>query len=59
MPVGRAPHRPVEHDPGPEERFELCELAADGVEGLTASRAEIDRPGPAYTAETLEWLRRC
>jgi nicotinate-nucleotide adenylyltransferase len=54
MPVGQAPHRPIEHDPGPEERFELCRLAADGVEWLTASRAEVDRPGPSYTVETLE-----
>ena len=57
MPVGQAPHRPVEHDPGPEERFELCRLAADGIEGVTASRVEIDRPGPSYTADTLEQLR--
>lgn len=57
MPVGRAPHRPIEHDPGPEERLELCRLAADGVEWLTASRAEVDRPGPSYTVDTLEWLR--
>lgn len=56
MPVGEAPHRPIEHDPGPEERFELCRLAADGVEWLTASRAEVDRPGPSYTVDTLEWL---
>ena len=54
MPVGQAPHRPIEHDPGPEERFELCRLAADGVEWLTASRAEVDRPGPSYTVDTLE-----
>jgi nicotinate-nucleotide adenylyltransferase len=56
MPVGRAPHRPVERDPGPEERFELCRLAAEGVDWLTVSRDEIDRPGPSYTADTLERL---
>jgi nicotinate-nucleotide adenylyltransferase len=57
MPVGEAPHRPVEHDPGPEERFELCRLAAEGTEWLTASRAEVDRPGPSYTVDTLESLQ--
>jgi nicotinate-nucleotide adenylyltransferase len=57
MPVGEAPHRPIEHDPGAEERFELCRLAARGAEWLTASRAEVDRPGPSYTADTLERLR--
>jgi nicotinate-nucleotide adenylyltransferase len=56
MPVGRAPHRTVKDDPGPEERFELCRLAVDGVERLSASRAEVDRPGPSYTADTLEGL---
>jgi nicotinate-nucleotide adenylyltransferase len=57
MPVGRAPHRTIEQDPGPDERFELCRLAADGVDWLTASREEVDRPGPSYTADTLERLR--
>jgi nicotinate-nucleotide adenylyltransferase len=56
MPVGEAPHRPIEHDPGAEERFALCELAAQGTGWLTASREEVDRPGPSYTADTLERL---
>jgi nicotinate-nucleotide adenylyltransferase len=56
MPVGEAPHRAIDRDPGPEERFELCRLAAEGVDWLTASRAEVDRPGPSYTADTLEQL---
>ena len=54
MPVGRAPHRTVEPEPGPEERWELCRLAAEGADWLSASRAEIDRPGPSYTADTLD-----
>jgi nicotinate-nucleotide adenylyltransferase len=56
MPVGEAPHRTIEHDPGAEERYELCRLAAEGVEWLTASREEVDREGPSYTADTLERL---
>jgi nicotinate-nucleotide adenylyltransferase len=56
MPVGEAPHRAIEDDPGPEERFELCRLAAEGAEWLTASRAEVDRPGRSYTVDTLERL---
>ena len=54
MPVGQAPHRPVEHDPGPEERFELCRLAADGVEvadgvagGGRSRRGLRTRPTPS------------
>ena len=56
MPAGRAPHRTVEPEPGPEERWELCRLAAEGAEWLSASRAEVDRPGPSYTADTLAAL---
>jgi nicotinate-nucleotide adenylyltransferase len=58
VPVGEAPHRRVEADPGPEERYELCRLAAEEAGWLGASRAEVDRPGPSYTADTLESLSR-
>jgi len=56
MPAGRAPHRTIEPEPGPEERWELARLAAEGAEWLSASRAEVDRPGPSYTADTLAAL---
>ncbi len=36
-----------------EDRFEMVEAAVDGVAGLEASRAEIDRGGPSYTADTV------
>jgi nicotinate-nucleotide adenylyltransferase len=54
MPVGQAPHRTIEQDPGAEERYELSRLAAEEAQWLTASREEVDRPGPSYTADTLE-----
>jgi nicotinate-nucleotide adenylyltransferase len=57
MPVGEAPHRPIELDPGREQRYELCVEAAAGAQWLSVSRVEIDRPGPSYTIETLEQLR--
>jgi nicotinate-nucleotide adenylyltransferase len=47
----------MEQDPGPEERFALCEAAAGGVPWLEASRMEVDRPGPSYTVDTLRALR--
>lgn len=56
MPAGDAPHKVIEQDPGAEERYLLCELAARGGEWLDASRAEVDRPGPSYTADTLRQL---
>ena len=56
MPVGEAPHRPVEADPGAEVRLEMCELAVAGDDRLSVSRIEVDRPGPSYTVDTLREL---
>ncbi|HEU0023527.1 MAG TPA: nicotinate-nucleotide adenylyltransferase [Thermoleophilaceae bacterium] len=57
LPVGVAPHRTLEDDPGAEARFEMAELAVDGDERFAVSRIELDRPGPSYTVDTLEALR--
>jgi nicotinate-nucleotide adenylyltransferase len=57
MPVGEAPHREIEDDPGPEARLELVELAIADDARFTVSRLEIDRTGPSYTADTLRQLR--
>jgi nicotinate-nucleotide adenylyltransferase len=39
-----------------EDRFELVKAAVGGVPGLEASRLEIDRGGPSYTADTVSQL---
>ena len=39
-----------------EDRFDLVQAAIDGVEGLVASRLEIDRGGTTYTADTVNQL---
>lgn len=39
-----------------EDRFAMVSVAVEGHEGLEASRAEIDRGGPSYTADTLREL---
>ena len=57
MPVGQAPHRTIEQDPGREVRFRLCTLVTDADDRLTASRQEIDREGPSYTVDTLQALQ--
>jgi nicotinate-nucleotide adenylyltransferase len=57
MPVGQAPHRELEDDPGAEARLEMVELAAGDDARFAISRAELDRPGPSYTADTLRELR--
>ncbi len=40
-----------------EQRVEMVELAIAGKPGFSLSRLEADRPGPSYTADTLEALR--
>jgi nicotinate-nucleotide adenylyltransferase len=57
MPVGEAPHRELQADPGAEVRLELVELAVADDDRFELSRLEIDRAGPSYTADTLRELR--
>jgi nicotinate-nucleotide adenylyltransferase len=57
VPVGHAPHRELQGDPGAEERLEMVELATADDERFEVSRAEIDREGPSYTSDTLRALR--
>lgn len=40
----------------PEDRFAMVEAAVGDVEGLEASRIELDRGGMSYTADTLTQL---
>lgn len=57
VPVGEAPHRTVEQDPGGEMRFQLCERVTGADDRLDVSRLEVDRSGPSYTVDTLRVLR--
>ncbi|MGO9319279.1 MAG: nicotinate-nucleotide adenylyltransferase [Solirubrobacteraceae bacterium] len=40
-------------DPGPEHRLHMCQLAVQGVEGLSVCALEIERGGLSYTVDTL------
>ena len=40
-----------------EDRFAMVKASVEGVEGLEASRLEIEAGGPSYTADTLRSLR--
>jgi nicotinate-nucleotide adenylyltransferase len=57
VPVGQAPHRDLERDPGGDQRLELVELATADDERFEVSRIELDREGPSYTVDTLRALR--
>jgi nicotinate-nucleotide adenylyltransferase len=41
-----------------EDRYEVVAAAVEGVQGVEASRVEIDRGGPSYTADTVSELSR-
>jgi nicotinate-nucleotide adenylyltransferase len=56
VPVGEAPHRELQDDPGPEARLDMVELAIADDERFSTSRIEIDREGPSYTLDTLEQM---
>ena len=56
MPVAAPPHKDVVADPGPQERLEMCRLAAEGEDWLSASDLEVARGGPSYTVDTLRAL---
>ena len=45
IPVGEAPHKALDDDPGPEARLEMVELAISDDERFTTSRIEMDREG--------------
>ena len=40
-----------------DDRFVVVDAAVEGLAGLEASRLEIDRGGPSYTADTVAELR--
>ena len=56
IPARIPPHKPVEHEPGPEHRLELCRLAVADDDRFEVSDIELRRDGPSYTVDTLEEL---
>jgi nicotinate-nucleotide adenylyltransferase len=56
MPASRSPFKPVEEDPGSEQRLAMCRLAVAEEAGLDACALEIERGGPSYTVDTLRAL---
>lgn len=57
IPARIPPHKPVEDEPGPEHRLELCRLAVRGdAQRFEVSDLEMVRQGPSYTVDTLQEL---
>jgi nicotinate-nucleotide adenylyltransferase len=56
VPVGVAPHKTIDADPGVGHRVAMCEAAVAGDDRLGVSRADADREGPSYTVDLLRAL---
>jgi nicotinate-nucleotide adenylyltransferase len=54
VPTGVPPHKPMDDEPGPMHRLEMCRLAVGKHrDWLQVSAIEINRDGPSYTVDTL------
>jgi nicotinate-nucleotide adenylyltransferase len=56
IPVREPPHKPGQSVTDAAHRLAMVDLAIAGNPAFASSRIELDRPGPSYTAETLETL---
>ncbi len=56
IPARIPPHKPVDDEPGPEHRLELCRVAVRHDVRFDVSDVEITREGSSYTVDTLELL---
>lgn len=52
------PHKDLNGVTDPEHRYRMTLLATMTNERFAVSRIEIDRPGPSFTIETIETLRK-
>jgi len=57
LPAGQPPHKPTQTLAPDADRLRMIELSIQGVPEFSASTLDLDRPGPSYTADTLEELR--
>jgi nicotinate-nucleotide adenylyltransferase len=57
IPVRVPPHKPVDEEPGPDHRLELCRRAVQGDQRFSVSDIEARRDAPSFTVDTLELLK--
>lgn len=58
VPNGRPAHKKAYLVSSPEERYAMTLLATGSNPCFSASRIEIERPGPSYTIDTLREFRQ-
>lgn len=54
VPAAASPFKTERAVTAPEHRLAMVEAAIAGNPGFSASRIELDRPGPSFTVDTLE-----
>lgn len=57
VPAREQPFKQGRHRAPPADRAAMLELAISGHSGFELERAELERPGPSYTVDTLRTLR--
>lgn len=57
MPANEQPLKAGGHGASAADRTAMLELAIAGAPGFALERAEVERPGPSYTVDTLRLLR--
>lgn len=58
VPAANQPFKLNQHAASAGHRARMAELAVAGADGLIVDRAEVERPGPSYTVDTIEDLAR-
>lgn len=58
VPAAAPPHKPARGLAPARDRYAMTELAIGGNPRFAISDLELRRPGPSYTVDTLEALRR-
>jgi nicotinate-nucleotide adenylyltransferase len=58
VPAREQPFKLGRHRTSPEHRSAMLALALGNTPGFAVEPAELNRPGPSYTVDTLEALRR-
>lgn len=56
IPTGETPHKKMSGGASARDRFEMCRLAFEGIDGVIVSDMEIIREGKSYTVDTLRAL---
>jgi nicotinate-nucleotide adenylyltransferase len=57
IPAREQPFKQGRHAASAEHRLAMLQLAVTGEPGFGVERAELERPGPSYTVDTLATLR--